>query len=114
MKFTKIVIRLEGAIFLIILFSSFVFGQEMNIMKEELVLEYGQFKVVELAIVEFEKTGFDSMNYKLSVYSDGNIYVAIFEDAKVNSSQRGASPNKPSFEVEIDKNYNVIRSNFVR
>ena len=83
-------------------------------MKEEIVLESEQFKLVELAIAEFKKSGLDSVSYKLSIYSHLDNYVAIFEDPKISSSQRGSSPNMPSFEIEFDKNHNVIRSNFAK
>jgi len=88
-------------------------GKEMKIIRE-IALEGDQLKLVELALAEFRANGLDSLDYRLSFYRTENGYVAIFEDPNVALGQRGSSPNMPSFEVELNDNLEVIRSNFMR
>ena len=88
-------------------------------MTEEFQLEVDKLKVVDLAITEFRNTvsGKHNLNrlpYTLSVYRIENGYMAIFGDYKIDPNLLGSPPGMPGFEVIIDNNYQVVRSNLVR
>ena len=116
MKYTSSLNHISLVMVAVLFFFSLtiVFGQEINGMQEEILLEDKQLKLIELALAEFKKNNLDSSDYKLSLYRSGDSYIAIFEDSKITSNHRGSSLNVPSFEVKIDDNYEVIRSNFAR
>jgi len=73
-----------------------------------------QLKIVHLALAEFRKNNLNISGYKLSIYRVENGYIAIFEDPNIPVSHRGSSPAMLSFGVEIDNNYTVIKSHFLR
>lgn len=115
MKFINSVI--PRVVFICVLFSSpaTLFGQETKgMMKEEIQLDGEHLKLVDLALAEFRKNNLDSLGYKLFVYRIENGYVALFEAPNIAPSQRGSSSAMLSFEVEIDNNHELVRSNFVR
>ena len=91
-----------------------VSGQEVESAKWELQLDYEHIRFAEAALAEFRKQSMDLKEYRLSMYRQGNGYLAIFEDSSVSPDRRGASPRIPSFEIEFDSDLNVTRSNFVR
>ena len=83
-------------------------------MIEEISLTGPQFKAVEVATEEFKKKKLDILKYKISLYRTGPTYIVLFEDPDISEDQLGSSPNMLSFEVEVDSDYQVVRSNFSR
>ena len=83
-------------------------------MVRDISLTGQQFKALEVAAAEFRKKGLDILKYRVSLYRTGTSYVVLFEDPEIVESQRGSSPRMPSFEVEVDSNYQVLRANFSR
>lgn len=89
-------------------------AQGAGTMVREISLAGQHLKVLEVAATEFRKKGLDILKYKVSLFREGTSYLVTFEDPKIVESQRGSSPHVPSFEVEIDSDFHVVRANFSR
>lgn len=89
-------------------------AQGVDTMNREISLAGQHLKVLEDAATEFRKKGLDILKYKVSLYREGTSYLVMFEDPEISESQRGSSPRMPSFEVEIDSDFQVVRANFSR
>ena len=120
MKFISSVVPRIVVICVLFSSSATLPGQGIKGMTEEFRLEVEELKLVDLAITEFRNKGFGEHNlnrlpYTLSVRRIENGYVAIFGDSKIDPYRLGSPPGAMvGFEVIIDNNYQVVRSNLVR
>jgi hypothetical protein len=72
-------------------------------------------KMIQLALSEFVKQGLSIDGYRIVVMEVDKHAVVLFEDMTTPTGQRGSSPRKPSFEVELSEDgAKVVRANFVR
>ncbi len=99
-----------------ILFSAPLFAEERKATRlmEETSLSGQQLAMIEVAVLELKKHDRDVLNYQLSLHSADKSYVVIFDDPKRSHSLRGSSQHLPTFEVKLDSDLKVLRSNFAR
>jgi len=83
-------------------------------MIEETSLCDKQLAMIEVVVLELKKHDIDVLNYQLFLYRADKSYVVLFDDPERSPSLRGSSPNMPTFEVEMDGDLKVLRSNFAR
>lgn len=106
--------RISFAVLLFFSVPSTVMGQEPINMQKEIFVTSSQYLLIESAVLEFRKHNVDLKKYRIGLYQSGEVFVVIFEDPNVIENQRGASSKMPTFEVVLDKEGNVSRSNFSR
>ena len=104
------------AFLLVLAFSNslHVFGKEDKYMQAEIAISGKQLRYFQIASEVLEKNGLKASKYKINLYRFDSSYVVLFEDPSTLPTQRGSGDNMPSFEVEIDLNGRVIKSNFSR
>lgn len=66
----------------------------------------------EAAISEFKKTGLQIEDYMINVVERSDYFIVLFSDPKATPGQRGSSVTMVGFEVELTKEYQVIRSQY--
>ena len=80
----------------------------------DLTLTGKQFKVVEVAVQEFKKWPYDILKYQITLDRWGQGYVVIFTDPDKPPLQKGSSRDMPTFEVELNEHFQVLKSNFAK
>lgn len=99
-----------------ILFSAPLFAEERKATRlmEETSLSGQQLAMIEVAVLELKKHDRDFLSYQLFLYRADKSYVVIFDDPKRSLGQGGSSQHLPTFEVEMNDDLKVLKSNFSR
>lgn len=71
------------------------------------------YPAIERAVHVAREKGLKIEDYTLRVFRDGNGITVLFSSCETSAAIKG-SAGKPGFEVELDGNLRVLRSNFVR
>jgi hypothetical protein len=67
------------------------------------------------ALAELAKRNLKASDYKVSVIATASSVIVSFTDPNAPRGQRGATPGKPGFEVELTTDAkSIVRANFVR
>lgn len=73
------------------------------------------FVAIQTALPEFTKKGLNVTQYVIWIRETDASIIVVFDDPQRAPSQRGSSPGKPAFEVELAKpDLKVVRANFAR
>lgn len=91
-----------------------LWSAERIIMTEQTSLSGLEYELIEIAVKEARKKQINPSNYKITLYNEGDTYIVILSDPEIAEYQFGGSEKMPTFEVSIDSNFNIIKSNFAR
>lgn len=93
-----------------------VFGQEDSYVKEEVVIDGRYYTLLENSVAELRKHNLEINKYKIALYRySATTFLILFSDPNSSSLENTiSSKSTPNFEVVLDIEGRVVRSNFSR
>jgi hypothetical protein len=93
-----------------------VFGMmhESSRMTIEVILHADQLRFFDIAVQELRKQGKEVEIYQASLYREGPNAIVIFKHPDTPFEMIGSSSQFPTFAVEIDRDFRVIRAGLAR